>query len=33
MARCYLRVDMSVDNTLSDKYELTKFVIDNPIRF
>ena len=33
MARCYLRVDMSVDNTLSDKYELTKFVIENPIRF
>ncbi|MBR1532942.1 MAG: hypothetical protein IJ639_01135 [Ruminococcus sp.] len=33
LSRCYFRVALSVDETLVDKYELTKFVIDNPLRF
>ena len=33
MARCFFRVELSVDERLEDKYELTKFVIENPIRF
>ena len=33
LSRCYFRVALSVDETLADKYELTKFVIDNPLRF
>lgn len=33
MARCFFRVELSVDERLEDKYELTKFVIDNPLRF
>lgn len=33
LSRCYFRVALSVDNTLEDPYELTKFVIDNPLRF
>jgi hypothetical protein len=32
MSRCYLRVALSVDERLDDKYELTKFVIENPER-
>ena len=33
LPRCYFRVALSVDNTLDDPYELTKFVIENPLRF
>ena len=33
LSRCYYRVALSVDETLNDKYELTKFVVDNPLRF
>lgn len=33
LSRCYFRVALSVDNTLADPYELTKFVVDNPLRF
>ena len=33
LSRCYFRVALSVDETLQDKYELTKFVIENPLRF
>ena len=33
LSRCYFRVALSVDETLPDRYELTKFVIDNPLRF
>lgn len=33
LARCYFRVELSVDETLEDKYSLTKFVIENPERF
>lgn len=33
MARSYFRVALSVDESLPDKYELTKFVIENPNRF
>lgn len=32
-SRCYFRVALSVDPTLADQYELTRFVIDNPLRF
>lgn len=34
LARCYFRVDLSIDETnLEDKYYLTRFVIENPERF
>lgn len=33
LSRCYFRVALSVDDTLDDPYELTKFVIENPLRF
>ena len=33
MARCFFRVEMTVDENLENKYELTKFVIDSPTRF
>ena len=33
MSRCFFRVELTVDETLNDKYELTKFVIENPERF
>ena len=33
LSRCYFRVALSVDDSLSDPYELTKFVVDNPLRF
>ena len=33
LSRCYFRVALSVDNTLDDPYELTRFVIENPERF
>jgi hypothetical protein len=32
LSRCYFRVELSVDESLEDKYELTRFVIDNPER-
>lgn len=33
LSRCYFRVALSVDTTLADPYELTKFEIENPLRF
>lgn len=33
MSRCFFRVALTIDERLDDKYELTKFVIDNPERF
>lgn len=33
LSRCYFRVALSIDESLNNKYELTKFVIDNPQRF
>lgn len=33
LARCYFRVALSVDETLEDKYSLTRFVIESPERF
>lgn len=33
LSRCYFRVALSVDGTLEDPYELTRFVIENPLRF
>lgn len=33
LSLCYFRVALSVDDTLKDPYELTKFVISNPLRF
>ncbi len=33
MSRCFFRVALTVDERLDDKYELTRFVIDNPERF
>jgi len=32
MSRCFFRVELTIDENLDDKYELTKFVIDNPER-
>ena len=33
LSRCYFRVALTVDNSLEDKYELTKWIINNPLRF
>ena len=33
LSRCYLRVLLTVDETLEDPYEYSKFVINNPNRF
>ena len=33
LSRCFLRVMLTIDERLSDKYELTKFVVENPERF
>lgn len=33
LARCFFRVELSVDDSQIDKYELTRFVIENPERF
>jgi hypothetical protein len=33
LARCYFRVELSVEESAEDKYYLTKFVIENPERF
>jgi hypothetical protein len=33
LSRAFLRVMLTVDNTLEDPYELTKFVIEKPERF
>jgi hypothetical protein len=33
LSRCYYRVALSVNEKLDDKYELTKYVVENPIRF
>ena len=33
LSRCFFRVYLTIDETLDDKFELTKFIIDNPERF
>lgn len=33
LSRCYFRVALTIDERLEDKYEFTKFVIENPERF
>lgn len=33
LSRCYYRVALTVDETLEDRYELTRFVVSNPERF
>lgn len=33
LSRCYYRVAMTVDETLDDPYELSKFIINSPERF
>lgn len=33
LSRCYYRVALTVDDTLEDIYELSKFAIENPLRF
>lgn len=33
LSRCYFRVDLTVDDTLEDKYELTRWVVNSPERF
>lgn len=33
LSRCYFRVALSVDPSLEGPYELTRFVIENPLRF
>ena len=33
LSRCYFRVALSIDNSKRDKYELTRWVIENPERF
>ena len=33
LSRCYFRVELTVDNNREDKYELTKWIIENPERF
>ena len=33
MSRCFYRVALSIDDTLDDKYELSRFVVENPLRF
>ncbi len=33
LSRCYLRVALTIDTNKEDKYELTRWAIDNPIRF
>jgi hypothetical protein len=33
LSRCYFRVALSEDPSLEDPYELTRFVIENPLRF
>ena len=33
LSRCFFRVALSIDDTKENKYELTKWVIENPERF
>lgn len=33
LSRCFFRVYLTINETLDDKFELTKFIIDNPERF
>lgn len=33
LSRCYFRVALTVDENKENKYELTKWVIENPLRF
>lgn len=33
LSRCFFRVYLTVNDTLDDKFELTKFIIENPERF
>lgn len=33
LSRCFFRAYLTIDETLKDKFELTKFIIENPERF
>ena len=33
LSRCYFRIALTVDTKLTDKYELSRWIIDNPLRF
>ena len=33
LSRCYFRVSLSIDKENNDPYHLTKWVVDNPLRF
>lgn len=33
LSRCFFRVYLTIDETVNDKFELTKFIIENPERF
>ena len=33
LSRCYFRVQLTIDESLDDKYELTRWVIENPMRY
>lgn len=33
LSRCYFRVDLTIDESLDDKYELSKWIIESPERF
>lgn len=33
LSRCFFRVCLTIDENLDDKFELTKFVVENPERF
>lgn len=33
LSRCYFRVDLTIDDRLEDKYELTKWIVESPERF
>ena len=33
LSRCYFRVALTVDESKEDKYELTKWIIENPLRY
>jgi len=33
LSRCYFRVDLTIDDRLEDKYELTKWIVESSERF
>lgn len=33
LSRCYFRVDLTIDERIEDKYELTRWIVENPERF